>query len=229
MDMFLIIGRDGGMEISNEEIAAVLQQAAGECQCPACTERRATEGATGIDWSKVPLDGKVPSDELLPADVRVDTYHAPGQGGWSQATSAVRLTHKPTGITVQCETERSSHANKAKAWEQLTAAVKQFHDRRAELKNLITPQGGTTFTGVELAPDQFAYVDSEAGTAFFEDINDEDSRVYKELVKRGWTPPGGIEYPPVKRNDGGYTAEGVAHIRGWNECRIATMHLNRKS
>lgn len=82
---------------------------------------------------------------------------------------------------------------------------------------------------VKLAADQFAFVDSEAGTAFFENIDDEDSRVYKELVKRGWTPPGGIEYPPVKRNDGGFTAEGVAYIRGWNECRIATMHLNRKS
>ena len=56
-----------------------------------------------------------------------------------------------------------------------------------------------------------------------------EGRVYKELAKRGWTPPGGIEYPPVKRNDGGYTTEGVAYISGWNECRIATMHLNRKS
>lgn len=56
-----------------------------------------------------------------------------------------------------------------------------------------------------------------------------EGRVYKELTKRGWTPPDGIEYPPVKRNDGGYTTEGVAYISGWNECRIATMHLNRKS
>ena len=236
MDMFLIIGRDGGLEISHEELVAALQQAADECQCPACTERRATEGATGIDWSKVPLDGKVPSDELLPADVLTDTYRAPGQGGWSQATSAVRLTHKPTGITVQCETERSAHANKAKAWEQLTAAVKQFNDRRAGLKNLITPQGGAAFAiegeaGVELMPDQFAYVDHEAGTAIFEDINAADSRVRAELVKRGWTPPneGGVNYPDIRRRKGGEGSGDLSYNEGWNACRIAVMQLNRKS
>lgn len=169
MDMFLIIGRDGGMEISNEEIAAVLQQAADNCPCPKCTERRATEGAVGIDPSKLPVTGRVP-------------LFTPRDKGWGTGWKA--------GPTFNVDIEKGS---------------------------------------VKLAADQFAYVDSEAGTAFFEDINDEDSRVYKELVKRGWTPPGGIEYPPVKRNDGGYTAEGVAHIRGWNECRIATMHLNRKS
>lgn len=105
-----------------------------------------------------------------------------------------------------------------------------------ELKNRATPSEGTDFyvggaAGVGLAPDQFAYVDYEAGTAIFEDINADDSRVRAELVKRGWTPPGetNIIYPEVKRNDGGFTTEGVAYIRGWNECRTATMRLNRKS
>lgn len=236
MNMFLIIGRDGGLEISHEEFVAALQQAADECQCPACTERRATEGAVSIDWSKVPLDGKVPSDELLPTDVLTDTYRAPGEGGWSQATSAVRLTHKPTGITVAYETERSAHANKAKAWEQLTAAVKQFHDRRAELKSLITPQRGAAFAiegeaGVELAPDQFAYVDHEAGTAIFEDINAADSRVRAELIKRGWTPPneGGVNYPDIRRRKGGEGSGDLSYNEGWNACRIAVMQLNRKN
>lgn len=96
-------------------------------------------------------------------------------------------------------------------------------------------EAGPTFNvdiekgSVKLAADQFAYVDSEAGTAFFENINDEDSRVYKELVKRGWTPPGGIEYPPVKRAQPGEGSGDACRREGWNECRIATMHLNRNS
>lgn len=84
---------------------------------------------------------------------------------------------------------------------------------------------------VELAPDQFAYVDHEAGTAIFEDINAADSRVRAELVKRGWTPPneGGVNYPDIRRRKGGEGSGDLSYNEGWNACRIAVMQLNRKN
>lgn len=216
MNMFLIIGRDGGLELAFDESTEMPV----ECPCPRCTAKREASKQGKLDHS----------------DVDVDTYRAPDNGGWSQATSGVRLVHKPTGIQSRCDTERSAHANKAKAWAALEQAVAQYYGRREELKSYVTPQRdeGPAVNlefdkDVELAPDQFAYVDSEAGTAYFENINDPVSRVRAELMKRGWTPPGGIEYPPVKRAQPGEGSGDASRREGWNECRIAAMHLNRKS
>ena len=77
---------------------------------------------------------------LNPAEMRIDTYRASGAGGQhvNKTDSAIRITHLPTGIVVECQEDRSQHKNKARALSVLAARIKDQQTREQQQKTAAT-------------------------------------------------------------------------------------------
>jgi len=87
--------------------------------------------------------------EINPEEIRTDTYRAGGAGGQhvNKTSSAVRITHLPTGIVVQCQNERSQHSNRRVAMAMLRSRLLLIREREreAELAKLYSEKGEIAF------------------------------------------------------------------------------------
>jgi peptide chain release factor 2 len=123
------------------------------------------EGKRQTSFAAVDVSPEVSDDiviEIDDKDVREDTFRASGAGGQhvNKTSSAIRLTHMPTGIVVQCQNERSQHKNRAAAWKMLRARMARVEEEKREAEQAARYQSkarvgfGSQIRNYFLHPDQ---------------------------------------------------------------------------
>jgi len=124
-----------------------------------------SEGKRQTSFAAVDVSPEVPDDiviEIDEKDIREDTFRASGAGGQhvNKTSSAIRLTHLPTGIVVQCQNERSQHKNRAAAWKMLRARMARVEEEKREAEQAAKYQSkarvgfGSQIRNYFLHPDQ---------------------------------------------------------------------------
>jgi peptide chain release factor 2 len=124
-----------------------------------------SEGKRQTSFAAVDVSPEISDNvemDIEEKDVRVDTYRASGAGGQhvNKTDSAIRLTHMPSGIVVQCQSQRSQHKNRAQAWKMLRAQLARAEEEKREAEDAENYQSkarvgfGSQIRNYFLHPDQ---------------------------------------------------------------------------